>query len=252
MLARRKLITPLRWAPIVAVLAVGLLVRLATFPLYGPAVFNFYGGDSTRYLRLKFTGFEGLFGDPLWPAGYRLLVHHSGLVGLATAHDWRAACLRSHHRRRPLPHIAQRWLNTLVGFGPCGGCRVKRRPGVPRARHPDRERVDRAACGGVRSVCGGIGRLRPSSQVVDLRRGDDRSLGNRSWSVASTSTGACGVGAVHGAIASPAGRGGRRGAPFSRICPGPLRSCRHLRGRRLRRTGRQQRVLLVRPRGTVR
>lgn len=65
-----ELLARLRWPPIAIVLGLGCLLRLAVFWLYGPAVFNFYGGDSTRYLRLGFTGFEGLFGDPLWPAGY--------------------------------------------------------------------------------------------------------------------------------------------------------------------------------------
>jgi hypothetical protein len=37
---------------------------------YSSAVLTFYGGDSTRYLRLPETGFVGLFDDPYIPAGY--------------------------------------------------------------------------------------------------------------------------------------------------------------------------------------
>jgi hypothetical protein len=52
----------------------GAGLRLLTMLLYTSAVFNYYGGDSTRYLRLKETGFTGLFSDPMMPAGYPLFL----------------------------------------------------------------------------------------------------------------------------------------------------------------------------------
>ena len=37
---------------------------------YTPSVFNYYGGDSARYMRLDFVGIDGIFGDNSMPAGY--------------------------------------------------------------------------------------------------------------------------------------------------------------------------------------
>ena len=37
---------------------------------YTPTVFNYYGGDSARYMRLDFVGVSGIFGDNAMPAGY--------------------------------------------------------------------------------------------------------------------------------------------------------------------------------------
>lgn len=37
---------------------------------YTPTVFNYYGGDSARYMRLPGSGFSGLFSDVAMPAGY--------------------------------------------------------------------------------------------------------------------------------------------------------------------------------------
>jgi hypothetical protein len=37
---------------------------------YTPTVFNYYGGDSTRYMRLGIAEVSGLFGDNAMPAGY--------------------------------------------------------------------------------------------------------------------------------------------------------------------------------------
>lgn len=52
------------------VLAVGLLLRLVVMVAYTPAVFNYYGGDAARYMRLSAGGVSGLFGDVAMPAGY--------------------------------------------------------------------------------------------------------------------------------------------------------------------------------------
>jgi hypothetical protein len=53
-----------------AILGLGLLLRLCTLIFYTPTVFNYYGGDSSRYMRLPGTGFNGLFSDVAMPAGY--------------------------------------------------------------------------------------------------------------------------------------------------------------------------------------
>jgi hypothetical protein len=58
------------WKVAGGILALGLLLRVATMVLYTPTVFNYYGGDSTRYMRLEFTGVSGIFGDNAMPAGY--------------------------------------------------------------------------------------------------------------------------------------------------------------------------------------
>jgi hypothetical protein len=47
-----------------------VLVRILVMALYSSPVLIYYGGDSTRYLRLSFTGYRGLFSDPDSPAGY--------------------------------------------------------------------------------------------------------------------------------------------------------------------------------------
>lgn len=61
---------PRGWAVLWWVLGIGLLLRLAVMVFYTPTVFNYYGGDSTRYMRLAFTGYDGLFADNAMPAGY--------------------------------------------------------------------------------------------------------------------------------------------------------------------------------------
>ncbi len=58
------------WTVVWIVLGIGLLLRVALTTFYTPAVFNYYGGDSTRYMRLDFVGVSGLFGDNAMPAGY--------------------------------------------------------------------------------------------------------------------------------------------------------------------------------------
>lgn len=52
------------------VLIAGLLLRLSLLLFYTPTIFNYYGGDSTRYMRLGISGVRGLFGDIAMPAGY--------------------------------------------------------------------------------------------------------------------------------------------------------------------------------------
>lgn len=58
------------WWPLWAILGIGLLLRIAVTVFYGPSVFNYYGGDSTRYMRLSVAQVNGLFGDVAMPAGY--------------------------------------------------------------------------------------------------------------------------------------------------------------------------------------
>lgn len=55
---------------IVAIFAVGILLRILMMTLYSTVVLIYYGGDSTRYLRLPFTNYHSLFSDPTAPAGY--------------------------------------------------------------------------------------------------------------------------------------------------------------------------------------
>jgi hypothetical protein len=52
------------------VLAAGLVLRLVVMTAYTPAVFNYYGGDAARYMRLSAGGVTQLFGDVAMPAGY--------------------------------------------------------------------------------------------------------------------------------------------------------------------------------------
>lgn len=82
-----------------ALLALGLVLRLGVLIFYTPTVFNYYGGDSGRYMRLPGSGSSGLFSDVAMPAGYpaflaalhgvsswlplTILVQH--LLGLAAA-----------------------------------------------------------------------------------------------------------------------------------------------------------------------
>lgn len=61
-----------RW--IVGVFAVGIALRIVVMALYSTVVLIYYGGDSTRYARLAFTGYHGLFSDPNSPAGYPLFL----------------------------------------------------------------------------------------------------------------------------------------------------------------------------------
>lgn len=84
---------------IIALFAVGLALRIVVMAIYSDVVLIYYGGDSTRYLRLPFTGFHGLFSDPNIPAGYPAFLHAARwvsrdivftiglqhLMGLATA-----------------------------------------------------------------------------------------------------------------------------------------------------------------------
>ncbi len=58
------------WWVLWLILGLGLLLRLAVMVFYTPTVFNYYGGDSTRYMRLDFVGIDGIFGDNSMPAGY--------------------------------------------------------------------------------------------------------------------------------------------------------------------------------------
>lgn len=60
---------------IVALFVVGALLRILVMALYSTVVLTYYGGDSTRYLRLPFTGFRSLFSDPNEPAGYPAFLH---------------------------------------------------------------------------------------------------------------------------------------------------------------------------------
>ncbi len=72
-----------------ALLGAGLFIRIALMVTYTPAVFNYYGGDSARYMRLAFTGVTGLFDDAAMPAGYpaflSLLRHIWASLPLTTA-----------------------------------------------------------------------------------------------------------------------------------------------------------------------
>jgi hypothetical protein len=52
------------------VLGLGLVARLGVMGLYSTAVYHYFGGDSSRYLRLDFTGYHGLFSDPGMTSGY--------------------------------------------------------------------------------------------------------------------------------------------------------------------------------------
>jgi hypothetical protein len=61
---------PRGWWLLWALLGAGLALRISLMLTYTPAVFNYYGGDSTRYMRLPFTGVSGLFDDAAMPAGY--------------------------------------------------------------------------------------------------------------------------------------------------------------------------------------
>lgn len=53
-----------------AILGIGLILRLSVLLFYTPTVFNYYGGDSSRYMRLPGSGFSDLFSDVAMPAGY--------------------------------------------------------------------------------------------------------------------------------------------------------------------------------------
>lgn len=97
------------WWVLWLVLGLGLLLRIAVMVFYTPTVFNYYGGDSTRYMRLDFVGIDGIFGDNSMPAGYPaflallrgisdwlpLTVFVQHLLGLATAVLLYAAVVRA-------------------------------------------------------------------------------------------------------------------------------------------------------------
>jgi 4-amino-4-deoxy-L-arabinose transferase-like glycosyltransferase len=54
----------------VGIFALGVVLRVTVMALYSTVVLIYYGGDSTRYARLSFTGYRDLFSDPNSPAGY--------------------------------------------------------------------------------------------------------------------------------------------------------------------------------------
>ena len=66
---------------------------------YTPTVFNYYGGDSARYMRLDFVGISGIFGDNAMPAGYPAFL----------------ALLRDVSSWLPLTTIAQHLLGLCAG-----------------------------------------------------------------------------------------------------------------------------------------
>jgi hypothetical protein len=74
---------PRGWWVLWTVLGLGLLLRVCVMIFYTPTVFNYYGGDSTRYMRLGFVGITGLFGDNAMPAGYPAF-----LAGLREISTW--------------------------------------------------------------------------------------------------------------------------------------------------------------------
>lgn len=63
--AERRRVPAIAW-----VLGLALLLRIAVLALAPSTVFTYYGGDSTRYLRLEISGVNGLFSDTAMPAGY--------------------------------------------------------------------------------------------------------------------------------------------------------------------------------------
>ena len=64
----RRALAPLGYRPLLVLLGAGLALRLLVLAVYDHAIFNHYGGDSRRYLRLPEHG--GLFDDAYTPAGY--------------------------------------------------------------------------------------------------------------------------------------------------------------------------------------
>ena len=71
------------WWVLWALLGIGLLLRIAAMVFYTPSIFNYYGGDSARYMRLDVSGVTGLFGDVAMPAGYPAF-----LAVLRSVHSW--------------------------------------------------------------------------------------------------------------------------------------------------------------------
>ena len=83
----------------VGLFACATLLRMLVMLIYSTTVLVYYGGDSTRYLRLASTGYRGLFSDRNSPAGYPIFLDISKwfdrniaftiglqhLMGLATA-----------------------------------------------------------------------------------------------------------------------------------------------------------------------
>jgi hypothetical protein len=61
---------PRIYAPLAVLVAVGLALRVLALTTFTTVDLAYFGGDSTRYLRMPVTGFKGLFGDPGAPAGY--------------------------------------------------------------------------------------------------------------------------------------------------------------------------------------
>jgi hypothetical protein len=53
---------------------IGVLLRVLILAVYSSVVLIYYGGDSTRYVRLPFTGYRTLLSDPNSPAGYPALL----------------------------------------------------------------------------------------------------------------------------------------------------------------------------------
>lgn len=61
-----------RW--VAGIFVLGVALRVIVMALYSNVVLIYYGGDSTRYARLSFTGYRRLFSDPNSPAGYPLFL----------------------------------------------------------------------------------------------------------------------------------------------------------------------------------
>lgn len=80
------------WGALWAVLGLGLLLRIGVVVFYTPTVFNYYGGDSARYMRLSFSGSSGLFGDNAMPAGYPAF-----LAVLRHVEDWLPFTIMTQH-----------------------------------------------------------------------------------------------------------------------------------------------------------
>jgi hypothetical protein len=60
---------------VLVLFGVGFLLRIVVAARYSSVTLTYYGGDSTRYMRLPFTGYHGLFSDPNIPAGYAAFLH---------------------------------------------------------------------------------------------------------------------------------------------------------------------------------
>ncbi len=80
------------WWPFWGVLGAAVLLRIAVMAFYTPAVFNYYGGDSARYMHLGFVGINGVFGDNAMPAGYPVF-----LASLRHLDSWLPLTIGSQH-----------------------------------------------------------------------------------------------------------------------------------------------------------